>query len=188
MARGRSGLGQVGAGVGAEHAAQFLAAHRIDLLGLGRVGLGALQRARKLLAGLGLLGIGALGGGRCGCWCCCGGYGCWGGNVAAGVFAEGFNQLQHSLLIHQLGLLGIAGCGLEFAGEFLAGLAFLGAAQQRAGLGVGWRQGGRGRRPGAAGAGWCGERSSRGGSDPQVMGGGEDGWRRAIHAWSLSPV
>ena len=41
-----------------------------------------------------------------------------------------------------MGLLGIAGCGLEFAGEFLAGLAFLGAAQQRAGLGVGWRQGG----------------------------------------------
>lgn len=50
------------------------------------------------------------------------------GQVGAGVFAEGFNQLQHSLLVHHLSLLGIGGCGLEFDGKFLAGLAFLGAA------------------------------------------------------------
>ena len=63
------------------------------------------------------------------------------GQVGAGVFAEGFNQLQHSLLVHQLGLLGVAAGGLELTGELLAGLAFLGAAQDRAGLCIEWGQG-----------------------------------------------
>ena len=46
------------------------------------------------------------------------------------------------MLIHQLGLLGVAAGALELAGELLAGLAFLGAAQDRAGLSIEWGQGG----------------------------------------------
>ena len=110
--------------------------------------MGALELASELLAGLGLLGIGALGAGRCSdgadsCRRCRRrSRGDGSGDVTTGVFTEGLDQLQYALLVHQLGLLGVAAGGLELAGELLAGLAFLGAAQDRAGLSIEWGQGG----------------------------------------------
>ena len=112
---------------------------------LAGIAAGALELGRKLLAGLLLLGVGWGSGHGSGGWdnsfwgCCRGcpwschwsnprgsGRGCR--DIGAGVFTKRLHQLQHTLLVHVLGLAWIAADGLQLARELLAGLAFLIAA------------------------------------------------------------
>ena len=158
---GCSRCAHLGAGVGAKHAGEFLGAHGIDLLGLAGIAAGALELGRKLLAGLLLLWVGWVGWGSGhgsggwdnsfwssyrGChWSNPRGSGgsssCGCRDIGAGVFTKRLHQLQHTLLVHILGLLGVATNGLQLARKLLAGLAFLIAADQGAGLGLGDSQG-----------------------------------------------
>ena len=81
------------------------------------------------------------GGYRGGHWSNSRGSSCGCRDIGAGVFTKRLHQLQHTLLVHILGLLGVATNGLQLARKLLAGLAFLIAADQGAGLGLGDFQG-----------------------------------------------